>query len=260
MDRSGKGKEMIRVSIGAEPSQMVNLSVLVSSILRRTEERVSFSFSYSKIDGWSPLMRNLPKISNGTKFALWRWIVPEAYGFEGKTIYLDSDQVCLSDIAELWELLPAGSAFAAVYNAVGTFGNKVPELQHWQTSVMVMDCSDEYFRMARDMIGAVANGTLKYRDLMQATWIDHARLTEIDPEWNSFNRVVEGTKLLHQSKVSDQSVRFPKNPSSEVWGRELIETIRAGHLSMEELETEVRHKHCHKHWLKTARNECQTVS
>ena len=53
-----------------------------------------------------------------TEFSLFRYVIPELCGFEGRAIYLDSDMICLGDLAELadWPL-PDGAWFAAVPQA-----------------------------------------------------------------------------------------------------------------------------------------------
>lgn len=63
---------------------------------------------------WMKLSRNpgSPFYSDGengwntsiwaTPFSGFRWAVPELTGFQGKAIYMDSDMIVMSDIAELW--------------------------------------------------------------------------------------------------------------------------------------------------------------
>jgi hypothetical protein len=251
---------MIRVSIGAESMQLVNCRVLVSSILRRTQSDIDFSFSWSPEQGYHPLMKTLPKIKNGTKFALWRWLVPQLYDFSGGAIYLDSDQIVLADIAELWHSLPVDCGIAAVTDAIGVFGsNKKPEPGAVQTSVMVMDCSWNPLQFAAEKIADVAHGRLSYRNLMQAKWLPRHLIHSLPVEWNLFSCEHPNQKLIHNSHVASQPVRDLTNPTAELWGRELIETIRAGHLSMEELRSEVDQKHVNKHWMKLAKRECEVA-
>lgn len=46
-----------------------------------------------------------------TPFSPLRWGIPEFCGFEGRAIYMDSDQFCMTSISELWDQdIPAGKA------------------------------------------------------------------------------------------------------------------------------------------------------
>lgn len=226
--------EPIRCSIGTEPSQLIPCEVLKSSILRRTSRPVEFTESFSP-DGWDSRMIYL---SHGTGFSGWRWAVPDVYDRTGKVIYLDADQVVLADIAELWESLPAGKAFAAVINAVGIFGKKTPEPNHVQTSVMVMDCGHPVWATVRQIIPAIS-----YRNLMQATWLPRSDIHELPPEWNHFGIVTPETKLVHWSHVKSQPYRNPEHPTAHVFQRELFDAIDAGHIDRELLRDEVRKGH-----------------
>lgn len=246
-----EGVGVIRISIGTEPSQYVASQVLRSSILRRTNRPVEFTESWTPEGGWHPLFKAAPAVRKGTKFSTWRWLVPAVYQHAGRAIYLDADQVVLGDIGELWDSLPAGKSIAMVRNAVGIFGKKTPEPNHWQTSVMVMDCG----RCEWDtdsLFNGVNQGLQQYRDLMQAAWLANDDLHEIDPAWNHFGIRTPDTKLIHYSHVSSQCWKCPEHISSYVWGAELMETIRKGRLSVETLRSEVEKRHIHKAWLKMA--------
>ncbi len=244
---------MIRASIGSEPLQLINCRVLVSSILRRTNSEVEFSYSWTPEQGWHPLIATYPKVKNGTKFSIWRWMVPELYGYEGGAIYLDADQIVFADIAELWNELPVNMGMAAVTNAIGVFGKKKPEPGAIQTSVMVMDCGWEQYRLAHQMITDVAEGRMEYRNLMQAKWLDPQLIHSLNPLWNLFSVDRRDKKLIHHSSVAHQPIRDPSNPTANIWGQELLASIEAGHLTREELESEYAKGNVHKQWIKWTR-------
>ena len=218
--------EIIRVSIGTEPMQHIPCEVLKASILRRTNRPVEFSQSWDKANGWHPAMKELPRLK-GTKFSRWRWLVPALYANRGKAIYLDADQVVLSDIGELWDALRPGYAFAAVKNAQGIFGKKQPEPGAIQSSVMVMDC-ERCDWTALKFCNKVARGEMDYRDLMQAKWLQDADIQELDPAWNHFGIRNTGTKLLHWSHVASQPYRKAQHPTAPIFREELHEGIKAG--------------------------------
>ena len=77
---------MINILIGTEPMQYIAGKVLASSILRTTNEPVHIVFSgqphgYSgpgirDAPGHITEMRNATSVKNGTKFSIFRWLVP----------------------------------------------------------------------------------------------------------------------------------------------------------------------------------------
>jgi len=83
---------MIRVVIGTEPNQYVPQKVLEYSIRTNTDADVDIRFVHQS-----------EKRMGGTNFGFVRFHVPEIFGFEGRAIYLDADQLVLGDIAELLE-------------------------------------------------------------------------------------------------------------------------------------------------------------
>lgn len=236
---------MIRIYIGTEPSQWLACEVLKSSIRRRTVTPVQFVESWTRENGWLPDMVSLPTLKNGTAFNTFRWLVP-ALARNGTAIYLDADQVVLSDIADLAEWVNRYRSdperqfvrFCAVCDAVGSFGKKTPEPGKVQTSVMAMDVSRCQWD-AREMVVRVANGHLAYRDLMQATWIPRDEIGELPPEWNHFNLCERTTKLVHFSHVASQPWKSPKNPVTHIWEQELRLSLNAGHIKMSDIEHEV---------------------
>lgn len=240
--------EPIRVSIGSEPRCWLCAEVLKSSIVRRTERTAVFSESWTQRLKWHPLMDWGPNPKRGTRFSKWRWVVPQLYGFKGKAIYLDSDQVVLADIAELWNALPAGKAIAAVCNVNGNdwwgYPNTIVSAgkrykDKIQTSVMVMDC----VRCDWDFPYIAKKNS--YADLMQGEFIDRAEVAELDPQWNRFGRCDKGTKLLHWSHVATQPQKNPAHPTAHIFRAELEAAIEAGHVRPEDVNEEIDRGHVH---------------
>lgn len=237
--------EVIRVSIGSEPLQRIPAEVLKSSIIRRTARPVEFTESWSPAGGWHPLMKGVPRLK-GTRFSLWRWLVPQVYQHTGRAIYLDADQVVLADIVELWNSLQH-EHLAAVINAEGFFGDKIPEKNHVQTSVMVMDCGKCDWDAAH-RFRDVEVGRMSYKQLMQAAWLPRYLIRELPPGWNHFGICNQHTKLLHWSHVASQPYRKPDHPTAHVFAGELRAAVEAGHVSQELIRDEIQQGHLHKHW------------
>lgn len=236
---------MVRISIGSEAKQLIPQKVLEWSITRRTSRPVEFTSNYYP-DRSNPISAAAPKLKQGTKFSEWRWLVPKQYNCEGKAIYLDADQIVLSDIGELWDSIDEKSEkwFSAVVNAIGVFGNKIPELNKVQTSVMCMNlkkCNWDFTTLAKD----VRNNRMTYAQLMQAAWVAREFVVELDPAWNHFGIVRPGTKLVHFSHVSSQPYRRPDHPHRETFQNELRSAVFEGYIEKQLVFDEIAMKHLH---------------
>lgn len=89
----------IRLFIGYDDREAVAYHALVSSVLNRSSVPVAFV----------PLVRRQltdrprPPLAS-TDFSDTRFLVPKLCGYRGWAIFMDCDQLMLSDIAELWAL------------------------------------------------------------------------------------------------------------------------------------------------------------
>lgn len=250
LENDSRDCSTIRISIGTEPMQWIACEVLKHSIRRRTERPVEFVETWNKSQGWHPVMQSAAKLKGGTGFNVWRWLTPQLFG-HGKAIYLDADQVVLADIGELWDQLQAAKTIAVVTEAVGIFGpKKTPEPGKLQTSVMLMDCAKLRQAMHPCPIAACAAGTMAYRDLMQATWLDRGEVQTLAPEWNHFGIVNPQTKLIHYSHVGSQPYRCPEHPAGWVFGAELRQAVADGVLSIKQLQKEAAAGNISEHWWK----------
>lgn len=243
--------DVIRISIGTEPLQWVASEVLKHSIRRRTERPVEFIESWTKAAGWHPLMSTVQKLKGGTGFNVWRWLTPQLYP-DGKAIYLDADQVVLADIGELWDQLQESKTIACVTDAIGIFGGKkVPEPGKVQTSVMLMDVGKLRSAMQQcDPIGQCSRGSMAYRDLMQAAWLDRRQVQVLDPAWNHFGIVNEETKLIHYSHVASQPQKHPEHPAGWVFGTELRQAVADNVITVKQLKKETAAGNIADHWWK----------
>jgi hypothetical protein len=258
MSETSPTEEPIRIAIGSEPMQWVAAEVLKHSILRRTTRPVEFLESWTRPGGWHPVFKMLPPLRGGTAFNVWRWALPSLYD-HGKAIYLDADQIVLSDIGELWDSLavPGPHAIACVCNAVGIFGKKkIPEPGKVQTSVMVANVDQlRMLQVAGRVQSRAVDGSLPYADLMQAAWIPRAKVLELPPEWNHFGIVRPETKLVHFSHVASQPYRCPDHPHAETFARELRECVESGILTTVDLGREAERGYLHGVYVKRLRRD-----
>jgi lipopolysaccharide biosynthesis glycosyltransferase len=209
----------IRVFIGSADRSVLEQHVLQWSILRNTRSPVDFYImngTYNRVvrvggeavenflDPW--LLRE----NTGTPFTFFRYAIPRYCG-SGRAIYLDSDQLLLTDIEELWRT-PLDGVSATMCQAY--------RKGRWATSVMLFDCS----RFALDLpaiLKAIEAGLLSLEDLNYLTErfraIYDLQIRPLPPSWNSFDSYGPSTKLIHFTNLNTQPWRFLSHPAEELW-------------------------------------------
>lgn len=93
---------MIRCFIGYDSNEPVASSVLIHSLMRHSSEPICIT---PMVLGQLPMTRKRAEYQS-TEFSFSRFLVPYLCGYEGKAIFMDSDMLCRSDIAELWKDSP----------------------------------------------------------------------------------------------------------------------------------------------------------
>ncbi len=103
--------ETIRVFVGCDPNNcdLEQMMVLDYSIHKHTTSPVEIVWMQLSRDPSSYWYSN-PETGEGwntskwvTPFSGFRWAIPEYCNFSGRAIYMDTDVVVLSDLAELWK-------------------------------------------------------------------------------------------------------------------------------------------------------------
>ncbi len=128
-----------------------------------------------------------------------RFMPPKLMGHEGRAVVIDPDIFAVGDINEL---------FARDMEGAAVMGRKRSDKpgKEWQiaTSVMLMDCGhlthwkpeqafDELFAYKRD-----------YKDWIVLRDEPRENIGYLEPEWNDFDRLTTGTRLLHNTKRRTQ--------------------------------------------------------
>ncbi|MDB5968153.1 MAG: glycosyl transferase [Hydrocarboniphaga sp.] len=130
-----------------------------------------------------------------TPFSGFRWAVPAHCGYQGRAIYMDTDMIVMSDIAELWRTPLAAPAVFAARRETG----------FQRFCVMLWDC-------------AAARSVLPGMDELRSQPDAHSRLTRhfaahpgqvqaMDPAFNNIDgdgQPVERIKILHYSDMGTQ--------------------------------------------------------
>ena len=175
---------MISVFIGYDSKVKIAYHVLAESILKHSSEPVSIHPIY---------LPNLQKIHNrkqnvlaSTEFSFSRFLVPYLMNYQGWAVFMDSDMIMISDIAELWQLRNKKYALQVCKheytpNAEKKFlGNTqtIYTKKNW-SSLMLINCS-QCKTLTTDYVNT-ATGL----ELHQFKWLkDEHLIGEIPLEWN----------------------------------------------------------------------------
>ena len=133
-----------------------------------------------------------------TPFSGFRWSVPHAAGFQGKAIYMDSDMIILSDIAELWnqKFLPG--------KVVLTKGPS--EGQGWRYCVCLWDCAAA--KPYLPPLEKMKKEPTAHQQMMQFFARDEYKIAQpFQGNWNCIdgeNLPIEEIDILHYSDMSTQ--------------------------------------------------------
>jgi len=172
------------------------------------------------------------KYQNITEFSLYRFLIPQLCNYEGRAIYIDSDTICLSDIAELFDTPMNGADFLARYEAY-------PGDALWALSVMLIDCERCRFDLEQ-IIDEIDSGLYSMTDfsLMSPRFLSHHsyNIGRLDPNWNVFDRWDDQTKLIHYTNLDTQPWKYPNHPYGELWFKYFNEALAAGVVTQKDID------------------------
>lgn len=217
-----------RIFIGGGEEHWLPSKVLESSIIRRTANAVV-----------TPLLdveRRIPIPGNWkarcpTSFSLQRFLIPEACGFLGRGVYLDSDMVVLSDIRGLWDTpFPDGA--------------KVLTTGGWQSAVSLLDakaCGWSIRDICKRLDEGFPYGKLSSLKFMSKTEVVGA----LDPRWNCMDELPKDGDpfLVHFTAMNSQPWAKRGHPLGDIWVNELLGTIEAGHIAKADVVREIERGH-----------------
>tara|TARA_Y100001933_G_scaffold259679_3_gene310111 strand:- start:1504 stop:2151 length:648 start_codon:yes stop_codon:yes gene_type:complete len=178
----------IRIFIGTDIHNVKAEQALIYSIRRNTTREVEIHLmdqTRNRGEEWQGWQNTG---AWATCFSCFRWAIPAACRFEGRAIYLDSDQLVLGDIGELFDIDMEGKAFATSPSR--------------ESSVAVFDCQKfagwEMFSL--DHLKANAAKTGEYYQWLKA----QGEVSFFPQAWNELDELKADTKLIHYTKLPTQ--------------------------------------------------------
>jgi hypothetical protein len=85
---------------------------------------------------------------------------------------------------------------------------------------------------------------------MMLTFMDQSRIQALNPCWNHFNVNRPDTKLTHFSHVRSQPWKSPEHELTDFWAGWMMDAMKAGYLTKEELVREIDTGNIHEYFRK----------
>lgn len=230
----------IRVFIGSGEASLVERKVLIYSLQKHTQRELDIyvlNGTHNAIErnNEAPLLAPMSlkvKYQNVTEFSLYRYLIPQLCDHQGRAIYLDSDMVCLTDIAELFETELHKNDFIAKRETEDT----------WGLSVMLIDCDRCRFDLEK-YCAEIEQGFYNYFDFNQMNnrflRYHSFSIAELNPNWNQFDFYNSETKLIHYTNLYTQPWKARKHRFGELWFQYFREALEAGVLTERDIELSI---------------------
>jgi hypothetical protein len=223
----------IRVFVGAAEAQQLPVRVLEHSIRRRTPMDVQVTPLY-RVNIAIPEPREA-RNRGRTPFSFQRFLIPEAAGFSGRAIYLDSDMLVFDDLRDVWTRSMEDADLLGIETQ-----DRNPTARF---SVLLLNCERLRWKIG-DVIAGLDAGAFTYEQLLyDMTWGPRVA-GGIDPRWNRLDTYREGeTALLHYTDVHRQPWVSTEHPLGYLWMRELFEALDDGFITPGEIAEAVAAGH-----------------
>lgn len=231
--------QRVRVFIGSGEASLLERKVAAYSLRKHTARDLDvyvFNGTHNAVElnDEEPVAAPMSlrvKYRNVTEFSLYRYLIPEICGYEGRAIYIDSDTICLADIGELFDAPMDGAHFLAKSEAY--------KGGLWGLSVMLIDCGACRFDL-EEVVGEIDRGLYTMTDFscMSPEFLacHPYRIGALDPRWNSFDEADAGTKLIHYTNLYTQPWKYPGHPHGGLWFEYFEEARAAGHVTPRDIE------------------------
>lgn len=236
-------QERVRVFVGSGEASLLERKVAVYSLRKHTRRPldvyvINGTHNALELNDGEPFpapMSLRVKYRNVTEFSLYRYLIPEVCGRQGRAIYIDSDTICLSDIGELFDTPMDGCDFLAKPEAYA--GGDL-----WGLSVMLIDCGRCRFDL-EEVVEEIDHGYYTMTDFscMSPRFLARHpyRIGRLDPRWNDFDHRDEGTKLIHYTNLLTQPWKYHDHPHGQLWFDYFREARDAGYVTDRDIELSI---------------------
>jgi hypothetical protein len=130
-------------------------------------------------------------------FTVLRFMPPELMGYQGRSLVVDPDVFCISDITELLNRDMNGKAVMARHRP----GSREDE---WASSVMLLDNSKLTHWKVKEQFDAMFRFELDYMDWITLRNEPRDSIGLLETFWNDFDKLTPQTRMLHNTKRQTQ--------------------------------------------------------
>lgn len=215
--------DVIKVFVATQEQQMLSFKVLEYSIKQHCSVPVEV-YPLHKIGINCPVPVR-PGNRQRTPFSFQRFMIPEAVGYSGRAIYMDSDMQVFSDLAEVWN---TDMGVHDLLHCAGRNGEGRSE----QFSVLLLDCEQLNWNVTQIVADLDAN-RYNYSELMGGMCVAKSKAALLPCYWNSLEFYsAKETALVHYTDMQTQPWVNVRNPLSSLWFESLFEAIRSGAITL----------------------------
>ena len=198
------------VFIQANARQMLGAKISAYSYKRNSKHPDSFDVQIISAERFPRLMQHGQSILRDGHIRNWdpddlqsftplRFVPPTLMAFEGRAVVTDPDCFGVSDVAELLAKDMQGKAIYAVPRAGH---NRASD--YLATSVMLLDCAKLKHWDFEPLLDRLFAKSFDYVPWMALKLEERSTIGFLEPEWNSFDKLTPGTKILHTTKRRTQ--------------------------------------------------------
>lgn len=227
----------LQVAIGFDPRETVAASVLAHSIQRRSTRPVAINWiALSQL----PQYRRPPDPLASTEFTFARFLVPYVFGYGPEPVlFLDSDMLCLGNIADLFDLFDERYAVQCVKHSYEPVpGDKF--LGHVQTAYRRKNWSSAMLMQptrCRKLVPDYVNSATGM-DLHQFKWLEGEHEIGALPKcWNflvdEHNQCpIDEVRMVHYTRGGPWFAEFDGGSFSRAWHLEADDMMRVDQREM----------------------------
>lgn len=221
--------ETIKVFVGASESEWLPAQVLAHSIYSRTK-RPCEVLSMNELAIPIPVPKD-PSQRPVTRFSFQRFLIPQALGYKGRGIYLDSDMIAVGDIGELWD-----SPFPE--------NHYVQMCPCWSSACMLIDSRCGW--SIEGIVSLIDTRTMTYNKVMKVTPLGGCAAS-LPQAWNTMDRPlpmkVAEAKILHYTNMDTQPWLRAGHPHGALWTSALLAAIAEGFITSDDVLNEINRGH-----------------
>jgi len=124
-----------------------------------------------------------------------RFLPPEAMGYRGRAVVIDPDIFAVGDV---WELFTRDMGDKAILSRMRSGPKKWSGC--WASSVMLLDCAKLTHWRCEAQFNEMFDFRRDYMDWVSLKLEPQDTIGLLEDEWNDFDRLTAGTKMLHNTR------------------------------------------------------------